>query len=109
MNNQAQAQGNNVAGLTADQVRRLNQRFRSKRDLYDYFDRVMQIYLPREKSCSIQFMQAIMNARKRFLWKHEHRNLKLPLWPELSVARIWPQAVQLPRFLEHIPDDWTLQ
>ena len=40
MNNNAQAP-NNVAGLTPEQVRRLNQRFKNKKDLYDYFDRVM--------------------------------------------------------------------
>jgi len=27
----------------------------------------------------------------------------------LSIARVWPEAVKLPRFLEHIPDDWSLQ
>lgn len=39
MNNQNRAA--NAGGLTADQIRQLNQRFRSKHDIYAYFDRVM--------------------------------------------------------------------
>ena len=34
------------------------------------------------------------------------RLLKIPLWAELSVARIWPQAAELPEFLPHMPDEW---
>ena len=52
MNNQAQ--GNNAAGLSNDQLQQLNQRFRCKADLYKYMDRVIQIYLPKQKNCSIQ-------------------------------------------------------
>ena len=50
-----------------------------------------------------------MTSRKRFFRKFEHRSLKLPLWPELSIARVWPQATQLPRFNEYIPNEWSLQ
>jgi len=48
-----QAQGANNAGLTHAQIQQLNDRFRGKKDLYEYFDRVLQVFLPREKSCSI--------------------------------------------------------
>jgi len=48
-------------------------------------------------------------CKKRFLWKHEQRNLRLPLWPELSIFRVWPEAVKLPRFLEYMPTEWQLQ
>ena len=41
-------------GLTHDQLQQLNQRFRCKKDLYTYLDKVMQIYLPKEKNCSVQ-------------------------------------------------------
>ena len=54
-------------------------------------------------------MQGILSNRKRYLRKSEHRDLKLPLWPELSIGRLWPEAQQLPRFSEYLPDDWTLQ
>ena len=51
MNNQAPAAN---GGLTNDQLQQLNQRFRCKKDLYVYLDKVMQIYLPKEKNCSVQ-------------------------------------------------------
>ena len=46
--------------------------------------------------------------RKRFFRKFEHRQIKVPLWPELSIARIWPEAMKLPRFAEYMPDEWSL-
>lgn len=54
-------------------------------------------------------MQAILMSRKRHFKKHEQKGLKLPLWPELSIARIWPEAQQLPQFSEYMPSDWSLQ
>ena len=54
-------------------------------------------------------MQALLNNRKRFLRKFEHRHMKLPLWPELSIARVWPEAMQLPRFPEYMPSEWNVQ
>ena len=51
--NQANA-GNVRAGLTNDQLQQLNQRFRCKADLYTYLDKYLQIYLPKEKNCSVQ-------------------------------------------------------
>ena len=53
-------------------------------------------------------MQAILTTKKRFFRKYEQRNLKLPLWPELSIARVWPEATQLPRFNEYVPNEWSL-
>jgi hypothetical protein len=54
-------------------------------------------------------MQAILSKRKRHLKKQEQKGLKLPLWPELSIARIWPEAMQLPQFGEYMPPDWSLE
>ena len=65
------------------------------------------MYLPRGKSCPLLFMQQILSNENRVLNKNEVRNLKVPLWPELVVHRIWQQAVQLPDFAEHMPGDWT--
>ena len=53
-------------------------------------------------------MQDILSNRKRYLRKFEHRSIKLPLWPELSIARIWPEAHKLPRMSEYMPSDWSL-
>ena len=41
-------------GLTSDQLQRLNERFRCKDDFYEYLEKVLNIYLPKKKNCSIQ-------------------------------------------------------
>jgi len=100
-------------------------RFRSKRDLYDYLDRVMvsfssivpsiliqylllqQIFLPRLKACSLLHLQDLLLERKRFLYRSEVRTLRVPLLPELAVAKIWPEAIKLPRFIDYMPTGWT--
>ena len=85
----------------------------------------MNVKLPKKKNCTIQvsthqssgksnlyvltkFLQAILCSRKRFLRKFEVRNIKIPHWPELSIARLWSEAIMIPRFLEYMPDEWSL-
>ena len=34
--------------------------------------------------------------------------MKVPLWPELSIARLWPEAHKLPQMAEYLPSDWNL-
>ena len=43
-----------MGGLTSDQLQRLNERFRCKDDFYEYLEKVLNIYLPKKKNCSIQ-------------------------------------------------------
>ena len=67
---------------------------------------MLQIFLPRERQCSLAFLQAILANRKQFYQKNNIRNLRVPLWNELSLDNQWPQAIQLPGFVDHMPDDW---
>ena len=46
--------------------------------------------------------------RKCCLKKQDQRNLRLPLWPELSIGRVWPEAVRLDEFNEYMPSEWSL-
>ena len=34
-------------------------------------------------------------------------NIVVPCVPELSMARIWPEAIQIDRFMDYMPDDWA--
>ena len=52
-------------------------------------------------------MQQILSNQKRFLWQRQVKHLKVPLWPELSVQRIWQQAQHLENFGAHMPDEWN--
>jgi len=33
--------------------------------------------------------------------------LKIPLWNELSVTNIWPEAIKLGNFMAFMPDEWS--
>ena len=43
-----------MGGLTSDQLQRLNERFRCKDDFYEYLEKVLNVFLPKKKNCSIQ-------------------------------------------------------
>ena len=51
-------------------------------------------------------MQAILSNGKRHLRKADVRQIKIPLWPELGLSKVFPEAVQLPGFTQHIPEEW---
>ena len=43
---------------------------------------------------------------KKVFKRVEVRDLQVPLWPELSIARIWVEAIRLPGFADHVPSEW---
>ena len=51
-------------------------------------------------------MQEILSNQKRFFYKNNVRSLRVPLWPELSVAKIWLEADKLSTFKHYMPSDW---
>ena len=52
-------------------------------------------------------MQQILSNEKSFFWQRHVKHLRIPLWPELSVQRIWEQAVRLGNFRAYMPDEWN--
>ena len=32
--------------------------------------------------------------------------MRVPLWPELSIARVWPDAITIPGLQDWFPDEW---
>ncbi len=52
-------------------------------------------------------MQQILANQKSFFHKNQVRQLRIPMWPELAVSRIWGEAAQLPNFRAHMPDEWN--
>ena len=52
------------------------------------------------------FLQAILSNQKRHLRKSQVRHLRIPLWPELGIVKVFEEAAKLPGFLDHIPEEW---
>ena len=50
-----------------------------------------------------------MANEKRFFYKNQVRHLRVPLWSELALSRIWPQAAQLPDFAEYMPVEYSAE
>jgi len=67
------------------------------------------VFLPKKDHSPLNYMQKILNHTKRYLTLQETRQFRVPLWPELSIARIWPQAKQLEHFILYMPDEWDTQ
>ena len=65
------------------------------------------MHLPRLQACTLRYLQQIMAEEKLFFRETEIKSLNVPLWPELSVKRIFPAAERIIRFGRYIPDDWT--
>ena len=47
---------------------------------------------------AVAFLRSLIVYLARYRLIESHRNLKLPLCSKLSIARMWPEAHQLPRF-----------
>jgi len=63
------------------------------------------VYLPRLQSCPLDFLQAITQGRKSYMYQTGVRQIKVPAWPELATAKIWAQAIQFPGFKDYMPDN----
>ena len=64
------------------------------------------MYIPTFEGTPLSFLQQIMSTEKKFFKKSETFNAVIPNWPELSVKRIWPEAIKHKDFLLYLPDNW---
>jgi len=51
-------------------------------------------------------MQQIMAKEKLYFKRTEVKELNIPNWPELSVNRMWREAIKQPYFTMYMPDCW---
>ena len=65
------------------------------------------MHVPTFEGCPLSFLQQIMSTEKKYFKKSEVFNAIVPNWPELSVKRIWVEAVKHRDFLLYLPDNWT--
>ena len=56
--------------------------------------------------CSLAFLQEIMTNVKKVLRRFEVRQLRVPLWAELGLKKIWDVAMEIPGFVDHVPKEW---
>ena len=105
----------------AELVKQANARYRCKDDLYDYLDKmlvssrclllphlsfVQHVELPSKSFCTLNFLQQLTREEKTPLSKGACRRYKVPNLPELSIKRMWPEALKDRTFLKFMPDEW---
>ena len=55
----------------------------------------------------MQFIEAILLGKKKFLYQKDISVREVPHWNELSVKACYPKAIQaLPGIKEYLPDPW---
>lgn len=64
------------------------------------------MFLPSDSHTTLFFLQQVITGQKRAKKQSQIALIKVPLWPELSVAKVWPDAIQIPGFLDWMPDEW---
>ena len=52
-------------------------------------------------------MQQVLRGTKKAKNQVEISHVQIPLWPELSLAAIYPAAMRIPGLLDHFPDEWS--
>ena len=61
--------------------------------------------MPPLKTCRLQFIQQVLSHEKKVLLQKDVPTRMVPLWPQLGVKYIYPQAIEaLPEIAEYLPD-----
>ena len=57
--------------------------------LFTLFPFIQNVYLPEEKNCPIGFLHQITSGTKDVFWSYQVSAMKVPQWPEFSIAKMW--------------------
>ena len=67
------------------------------------------MHLPHEHVCTLQFLKAILEGQKEVYSQGEQKVINVPMYPELSVEKMWLEAMKIPHFALYVPDEWILK
>ena len=68
----------------------------------------MQLFLPNFNRCPLDFLQGVISERKKCFYRAQVPSMFVPLWQECGIKAVWPQAIQIEKFRDYIPDNWTM-
>lgn len=54
---------------------------------------IVDLHLPIKSQCKLEFLQAIIEGRKPMLESYRVPKIKVPTWPELSIAKLLPKIL----------------
>ena len=127
MNNNAQGYNgpprNQVYEPDEQTAVKLRQKFQSKKALWwflvnkavstqllrltHFFLHLQNVFLPDEKNCPIGFLHQILAGNKYVFWNYQVTTMRVPQWPEFSIANMWDQCRDIPEVKIYCPDTWS--
>ena len=91
-------------------------RFRSKRDIYNYLtsicktywdyisSNIVNVYLPGYGNINKDFLRQILAEEKKVFKRTEIKTIKIPMFDELSVKNLWDEVKDDPKVMAYLPD-----
>jgi hypothetical protein len=65
------------------------------------------MHLPKKDSITLHFIQQVLRGEKKLFGADSMVQIDIPLWEELGVKKQWVNALQIPGFIDYIPDEWV--
>ena len=66
------------------------------------------MWLPALENTPLNFLQDVVEGKKKLFPDAQVKKIKLIRWPEFAVKHIWPHALKNPLFLDYIPSGWGI-
>ena len=66
----------------------------------------MQMFLPKLNRCPLAFLQGILKEDKQVLERQQVATMFVPLWTELGIKTVWPQAMRITDMPKYMPSEW---
>jgi len=67
----------------------------------------VDLHLPKQSQCSLEFLQQIIEGKKSSIERYKVKNVKIPTWPELSVARLLPDVLKDAALKDYFQDKYA--
>ena len=75
-----------------------------KIDIYKALTKKGQLYLPPFSMCNFRYFEGLLTGKKSAFTSKEITIAYVPLYPELSVAKVYELALKVPKVLQYLPD-----
>jgi len=65
---------------------------------------IVNLYLPTQQGTKIAFLKAILSGAKDAIKRDQVPNCTIPNYPEISVVKLYPEAMQDPLTAKYLPN-----
>ena len=62
------------------------------------------MFLPERRYCTMEFVRAVMNGRKRYFKNEEVRKVRVPRYKQLTYQRVIEYCNEKPNIMRYLPN-----